>query len=118
MEERNNPDIEPANSDLRTRPGVVLKNLRKVKLGKQSWWQSLWGGARGVSSLRVDADSDIEVVKGLNLTLYEGQCFAIVVSYLSNSSVCLYCDDLCIKCGVTSTYQQWYLSVSGSLQVH
>jgi len=78
VEERNNPDIEPANSDLRTRPGVVLKNLRKVKSGKQSWWQSLWGGARGVSSLRVDADSDIEVVKGLNLTLYEGQCFAIV----------------------------------------
>lgn len=110
VEERNNPDIEPANSDLQTRPGVVLKNLRKVKSGKQSWWQSLWGGARGVSSLRVDADSDIEVVKGLSLTLYEGQCFAIVVSYLSNSSVCLFCDDLFIKCGVTSTYQQRYLS--------
>lgn len=75
-----NPDVEPVSVDFANRAGVILENLQKVDLGKKSWWQSFNGGVRGRPASRGNSRSDIEVVKGLNLTLYEGQCFAIVVS--------------------------------------
>ena len=74
-----NPDVEPVSADFANRAGVILENLQKVDSGKKSWWQSFAGGVRGRPASRGNSGSDIEVVKGLNLTLYEGQCFAIVV---------------------------------------
>jgi len=59
-----------------------MKELRQVNRRRMGWWQ--WISGLGRSSQRnQDPVTDYEVVKGLNITLYEGQCFAIVVSLLT-----------------------------------
>ncbi|KAG0581666.1 hypothetical protein KC19_4G270200 [Ceratodon purpureus] len=75
--EESNPDIESVSFDLQSRAGIVIKELRQVSRRRKGWWQWLAGlGCR----FRRDQNpvTKYEVVKGLNITLYEGQCFAIV----------------------------------------
>jgi hypothetical protein len=77
--EESNPDIEPVSIDLQSRAGIVMKELRQVNRRRKGWWQWLSGLGRGFRRNQ-NPITDYEVVKGLNLTLFEGQCFAIVVS--------------------------------------
>ena len=55
-----------------------MKELRQVNR-RTGWWQWLAGLGRGFRRNQ-NPVTDHEVIKGLNITLYKGQCFEIVVS--------------------------------------
>eukprot|EP00897_Mesotaenium_endlicherianum_P005320 jgi/Mesen1/4816/ME000243S03991 len=91
-QEEHDPDMEAVGPQLRRRAAVVLTGLRKVyPRAQQHWWQVLGGkcirrkrpsaspsaGYGGGGGSR-RADKDVEAVKGLSLTLYEGQTFAFL----------------------------------------
>ncbi|GBG79474.1 hypothetical protein CBR_g29620 [Chara braunii] len=75
-----NVDMEPVGEAVHKKAAVVLRNLRKVFPRNQRPWWKLWSGwldARNrVSATRKDYQS--VAVKGLTLTMYEGQCFAFL----------------------------------------
>ncbi|KAL3695276.1 hypothetical protein R1sor_009352 [Riccia sorocarpa] len=72
------PNMEPVEPELARKAVIICKDLKKAYGRKKRWWQ-FWDieGGRGQSS-RQQWRPESEVIKGLNINLYEGQLFAFV----------------------------------------
>ncbi|KAL2632396.1 hypothetical protein R1flu_017082 [Riccia fluitans] len=76
--QEDDPNMEPVEPELARKAVIICKDLKKAYRKKKKWWQ-FWDieGGRGQSS-RQQWRPESEVIKGLNINLYEGQLFAFV----------------------------------------
>jgi hypothetical protein len=72
--------VEAVDPEIASKVAIVCRDLRKAYYKKRKWWQ-FWDieGGRGQAS-KQQWKPESEIIKGLNLNLYEGQLFAFVVS--------------------------------------
>lgn len=82
---QDDPNVEAVDPAISSKVALVCRNLRKAYYKKKKWWQ-FWDieGGRGQGS-KWQWKPESEVIKGLNLNLYEGQLFAFVVSSSINN---------------------------------
>ncbi|KAG6542864.1 hypothetical protein Mapa_015768 [Marchantia paleacea] len=76
--QEDDPNMEPVEPELARKAAIICKDLKKTYHRKKKWWQ-FWDieGGRGQAS-RQQWKRESEVIKGLNINLYEGQLFAFV----------------------------------------
>ncbi|CAM6104482.1 unnamed protein product [Calypogeia fissa] len=86
---QDDPNVEAVDTAIASKVALVCRNLRKAYYKKKKWWQ-FWDieGGRGQGS-KWQWKPESEIIKELNLNLYEGQLFAFVGHSKSGKSALL-----------------------------